>query len=482
MSDLHAALSALAERMVHDTYAEHCRERVPNTPAHGGGRCDKCETLAFLAEHPPADLPVATGDAGTEAPTSVARTISDLIDSTYPPDLDREAWAWRRVMKVAEEVGEVNEAMLGWFGENPRKGHTHTSEDVRRELLDVALAALAACAHLDRDSEPEDDLAAHAEWVLDRLSSAVGAQSAERATSAAGSSPEDARPACDTCGDSGRVPHMSEGDPHGYVERDDDGMIPCPDCGVTASPGDAGETPAHPKFEVLKVRHLENPAIRAAYEQIKERRDAEDGLSAVNVMGTWLGLTDEEAAKVPSLQPSTAADEGDRLTEAETVEQERDHLRRIVTEAALESYTPDGAEIVASKLVEYFARAEAAEQEAAALREQVVAVAALLAEAEKLTSERPNYDFDGNRFEIPIPQARLRAALADPASVLARQYRVVTAPGREVGAGPWDTVEETRDTVLGWAKEGIATHVESRWVGPWVQHTEPEEARDDDDA
>lgn len=112
---------------------------------------------------------------------------------------------------------------------------------------------------------------------------------------------------------------------------------------------------------------------------------------------------------------------------------------------------------------------------AAALLEQVAAAAALLAEAEKLTSERPNYDFDGNRFEIPIPQARLRAALADPDAVLARQYRVVTAPGQEVGAGPWDTVEETRDTVLGWAKEGIATHVESRWVGPWARHTEPDQ-------
>lgn len=100
---------------------------------------------------------------------SVTREISDLIDGAYPLELDREAWAWRRVMKVSEEVGEVTEAMLGWLGENPRKGLTHTVEDVRKELLDVALAALGACAHLDADADPMVDLESHAAWVLDRL-------------------------------------------------------------------------------------------------------------------------------------------------------------------------------------------------------------------------------------------------------------------------------------------------------------------------
>lgn len=33
----------------HDTYAEHCRERVPGTPAHGGGRCEACDAIAVAA-------------------------------------------------------------------------------------------------------------------------------------------------------------------------------------------------------------------------------------------------------------------------------------------------------------------------------------------------------------------------------------------------------------------------------------------------
>lgn len=35
---------------------------------------------------------------------------------------------------------------------------------------------------------------------------------------------------CDTCGGTGRVEWMIEGDPNCYQERDPDGKIPCPDC------------------------------------------------------------------------------------------------------------------------------------------------------------------------------------------------------------------------------------------------------------
>lgn len=124
---------------------------------------------------PSRESPVMADNAESDAsgPGAAVQEISALIDGTYRPDLDREAWAWRRVMKVAEEVGEVNEAMLGWLGENPRKGITHTSEDVVKELLDVALAALGACAHLDGDSDPIEALIDHAHWVRDRLRTAI---------------------------------------------------------------------------------------------------------------------------------------------------------------------------------------------------------------------------------------------------------------------------------------------------------------------
>lgn len=62
--------------------------------------------------------------------------------------LDPEAHMWRRCMKITEEAGEVFEALAGALGENPRKGKTHEMTDVVEELLDVALAALAAVEHL----------------------------------------------------------------------------------------------------------------------------------------------------------------------------------------------------------------------------------------------------------------------------------------------------------------------------------------------
>jgi NTP pyrophosphatase (non-canonical NTP hydrolase) len=49
-----------------------------------------------------------------------------------------------RVLKLSEEVGEVAEAIIGATGQNPRKGVTHTWEDVEAELCDVVITALVA--------------------------------------------------------------------------------------------------------------------------------------------------------------------------------------------------------------------------------------------------------------------------------------------------------------------------------------------------
>lgn len=61
---------------------------------------------------------------------------------------DREAITWGRLAKVAEETGEVIAAWIGATAQNPRKGTTHTREDVCKELLDVAVTALAAYEHM----------------------------------------------------------------------------------------------------------------------------------------------------------------------------------------------------------------------------------------------------------------------------------------------------------------------------------------------
>lgn len=88
-------------------------------------------------------------------------TLHAMTDDTHRPDLWTsldDLWtrleatrehAGRegvllRVLKLSEEVGEVAEAVIGTTGQNPRKGVTHTWDDVQSELCDVAITALVA--------------------------------------------------------------------------------------------------------------------------------------------------------------------------------------------------------------------------------------------------------------------------------------------------------------------------------------------------
>lgn len=80
---------------------------------------------------------------------TVDRLVEWLDDaSTVPSDTDRLL----RVMKLSEEVGETTQALFGVLGQNPRKGVTHTWEDVESELCDVILAAMVALATLNPDA------------------------------------------------------------------------------------------------------------------------------------------------------------------------------------------------------------------------------------------------------------------------------------------------------------------------------------------
>ncbi|MET8446364.1 MazG-like family protein [Streptomyces sp. NPDC005209] len=57
-----------------------------------------------------------------------------------------------RMLKLSEEVGEVAEAVIGATGQNPRKGVTHTWDDVQAELCDVVITALVALRTLTPDT------------------------------------------------------------------------------------------------------------------------------------------------------------------------------------------------------------------------------------------------------------------------------------------------------------------------------------------
>ncbi|MFC7530136.1 MazG-like family protein [Actinoplanes sp. GCM10030250] len=62
------------------------------------------------------------------------------------------------IMKIAEEAGEATQAWIGVLGQNPRKGVTHTVDDVIGELTDVVFTSLVAIASLGAD--PRDAVAA----------------------------------------------------------------------------------------------------------------------------------------------------------------------------------------------------------------------------------------------------------------------------------------------------------------------------------
>jgi NTP pyrophosphatase (non-canonical NTP hydrolase) len=72
-----------------------------------------------------------------------------------------------RILKVTEEAGEAAGAWIGLTGQNPRKGVTHSLDDVAGELADVALTALVAIESLGLDARQV--LRTRAERVQGRL-------------------------------------------------------------------------------------------------------------------------------------------------------------------------------------------------------------------------------------------------------------------------------------------------------------------------
>ncbi len=106
-----------------------------------------------LRTTPPANPP-ATSDA-PDAPGA-----PDMWDSV------EDLWTWLdanrrhggetglvlRMLKLTEEVGEVAQAVIGATGQNPRKGVTHSWEDVQGELCDVVITALVALRTLTPDA------------------------------------------------------------------------------------------------------------------------------------------------------------------------------------------------------------------------------------------------------------------------------------------------------------------------------------------
>ncbi len=54
-----------------------------------------------------------------------------------------------QILKITEEAGEVAEALIGVTGQNPRKGFSHSWQDVENELCDVIITAMVALTRVN---------------------------------------------------------------------------------------------------------------------------------------------------------------------------------------------------------------------------------------------------------------------------------------------------------------------------------------------
>jgi NTP pyrophosphatase (non-canonical NTP hydrolase) len=74
--------------------------------------------------------------------------ITAWLDTANPSGPHEDSM---RVLKLVEESGEAAAAYIGMVGQNPRKGVTHSLDDLLSELADVALTALCAMQHFTQD-------------------------------------------------------------------------------------------------------------------------------------------------------------------------------------------------------------------------------------------------------------------------------------------------------------------------------------------
>lgn len=94
--------------------------------------------------------------------------LSKWLDA-HNADKPEALQMWERCGKVGEEAGEVVAALIGYMGQNPRKGVTHTKGDIIGELLDTAVTALGAVEHLTgNQGQAMHRLAVKLAYVRDR--------------------------------------------------------------------------------------------------------------------------------------------------------------------------------------------------------------------------------------------------------------------------------------------------------------------------
>ena len=136
-----------------------------------GGECHVPGCALWMNRAPDLDITDKVEPVITNMLGRAIVALSEWIDKA-PVNAARnpEAATWGRLAKVGEEAGEVIAAYIGVTAQNPRKGVTHTEQDVTKELLDVAVTALAAYEHvIGHRGTSIEALRRHTEWLLERV-------------------------------------------------------------------------------------------------------------------------------------------------------------------------------------------------------------------------------------------------------------------------------------------------------------------------
>jgi len=78
--------------------------------------------------------------------------VDEWLDDKVYQDYKEQPLAqdWARVSKISEELGEAIQCLIGVTGQNPRKGFTHTHEQLLQELADTAITAIFAIQHFTK--------------------------------------------------------------------------------------------------------------------------------------------------------------------------------------------------------------------------------------------------------------------------------------------------------------------------------------------
>jgi hypothetical protein len=105
--------------------------------------------VAWIGAFPPVALNVTdeqrVGIDGRPSAPGLRGDLATLIDAFA------DAPVTVQLLKIGEELGEASEAYIGLYGLNPRKGVTHSCDDVALELADVAVSAIHALSSFSAD-------------------------------------------------------------------------------------------------------------------------------------------------------------------------------------------------------------------------------------------------------------------------------------------------------------------------------------------